>query len=459
MSPPSASDLAAPLVPQPIPAVEASRDPVERTMRLSVAEGGATQIFLNWTSGSVLIGYMLHFGASPFEIGLVSSVPLLAQMISPFAAWLGALAGSRKYLTAILAGVGRGLWLLAALLPQLGIPDPLKPAFLVFIVMISSTFQSAAGTLWAAWMGDVVPEDKRGRYFGTRAGIVGLIGMFANLGAGWFLDTVAVPLNFQTVLLVSVVCAAIGIYLYLLHYEPPTTISRASLMDTFRAPWRDANFRKFLLFGVYWQFTVLLAAPFVFPYFLDQLQMTFTQVSIWSVIASSCAFVTLSLWGRIADRVGNKAVLAIGTFLAGVALPSCWIMAGITGNLNFIWASAVFDAIAWGAIGPAIFNLALVSAPKANRAAFIAMYALTTGAAGFLGGLLSGPLLLVLLPFGFQVFNSTWTGYHSLFVFAGLLRAQAWFLLRPVQENNAWRTRDLLRTMRPWRLLGFPWRN
>lgn len=452
-------NLTAPPVPQQNPATQAASDPVERTMRLSIAEGSVTQIFLNWTSGSVLIGYMLHFGASPFEIGLVASVPLLAQMISPFAAWLAALAGSRKHLTAALATLGRGLWVLAAFLPQLGIPDPLKPAFLVFIVMISSIFQSAAGTLWAAWMGDVVPDEKRGSYFGTRAGIVGLIGMFASLGAGWFLDTVAVPLNFQIVLLVSVVCAAVGIYLYLLHYEPPTTASKASLIATFQEPWRDANFRKFLLFGVYWQFTVLLAAPFVFPYFLDQLQMSFTQVSIWSVIASSCAFVTLSLWGRIADRVGNKAVLAVGTFLAGVALPSCWIVAGLTGNLNFIWASAVFDAIAWGAIGPAIFNLALASAPKANRTAFIAMYSLTTGAAGFLGGLLSGPLLLVLLPFTFNLLNTTWTGYHSLFVIAGLLRAQAWYLLRPVQENNAWRTRDLLRTMRPWRLLGFPWRN
>jgi hypothetical protein len=51
----------------------------------------------------------------------------------------------------------------------------------------------------------------------------------------------------------------------------------------------------------------------------------------------------------------------------------------------------VFDAVAWGAIGPAIFNLALVSAPRANRVVFIAMYSLGTGVAGFLGGALSGP--------------------------------------------------------------------
>jgi hypothetical protein len=38
---------------------------VRRTMRLSVVEGSLTQVFLNWTSGAVLIGYMLHVGAGP----------------------------------------------------------------------------------------------------------------------------------------------------------------------------------------------------------------------------------------------------------------------------------------------------------------------------------------------------------------------------------------------------------
>jgi MFS family permease len=153
-------------------------------------------------------------------------------------------------------------------------------------------------------------------------------------------------------------------------------------------------------------------------------------------------------------------VLAIGTFLAGVALPSTWILAGITGNIAYVWASAVFDAIAWGAIGPAIFNLALVSAPRTNRVVFIAMYSLATGIAGFVGGVLSAPLLL-----GFTALERTVGGvevnaYYMLFATSGVLRASAWLLLRRVPEANAWRTRDLLRSMRTgWKGVGFPWRS
>ena len=38
---------------------------VRRTMRLSLVEGGLVQVFLNWTSGSVIIGYLLSLGAAP----------------------------------------------------------------------------------------------------------------------------------------------------------------------------------------------------------------------------------------------------------------------------------------------------------------------------------------------------------------------------------------------------------
>ena len=439
------------------PAVAAA---VTRTMRLSLFEGSLTQTFLNWTSGSVLIGYMLHVGASPAEIALVGSVPLLAQVASPAAAYLAAMLGRRKALTVALALVSRLLWVLAAALPALPVPPELRPVFIVGVVLVASIFLAGNGTLWAAWMGDVVPERQRGRYFGFRTGLTGVVGMLASLAAGQWLDRVAAPLSFQVVLLVAVVTALIGVWIYTLQYDPPTVSERLRLRQVLSVPLKQAGFRRFLTFAVFWTFVVFLAAPFVFPYFLDELNLTFTQVAIWATIASTTTLFTSVVWGRLADRVGNKAVLAIGTFLAGIALPTNWILAGITGNVGFIWASAVFDALAWGAIGPAIFNLALVSAPQANRVVYIAMYSFATGIAGFVGGVLAAPLLI-----GFRTLEGTYGGvdvsaYYMLFALSGLLRAFAWVLLRRVPETNAWRTRELLRSMRTgWKGAGFPWRS
>ena len=440
------------------PPAELTEQAVRRTLTLSVLEGGLVQLFLNWTTGSVIIGYMLHLGASKTDIGLVMSVPLLAQLVSPFAAYLGGVAGRLKPLTALCAFLGRALWLLAAFLPLLGIPAQYQPAFVVGLVLVSSLFQASTATLWTSWLGGVVPESRRGRYFGFRTGVVGIVGMVANLGAGWFLDRTSAPLNFQVVLGVGVVAALVGVLVLLLHDEPPVTQSRPHFREVFKTPWQDRNFRKFLLFGVYWQTSVFIAAPFVFTYFLDQLKMSFTEVALWSVIASVSAFFTTSWWGRVADRYGNKVVLAVGTAVAGSAMPLSWMLAS-EHHLWPIWFSAAFDAVAWGAVGPAIFNLALASAPKENRTAFIAMYSFATGAAGFAGGLLSGPLLVLFSRLEPSFWGITWTGFHSLFLLSGILRLQAWRLLRPVQETRAWRTRDVLRTVRSGsRNSGFFWR-
>ena len=426
-------------------------------MRVSVMEGSLTQVFLNWTSGSVLIGFMLHLGASPAEIALVGSVPLLAQMASPAAAFLAAALGRRKALTIAMALVSRTAWLAAASLPLVPMPDAWRPSALIVVVLIASMFLAANGTLWTAWMGDVVPERERGRYFGLRAGVVGVVGTGANLAAGAFLDRVGAPFSFQAVMVASVVIALIGVSLYLVQHDPPTVVTRVRWRDVVTLPWRDAGFRRFLAFALYWHFVVLLAAPFVMPYFLGELRLSFTQVAVWSAIAALTSLGTAPAWGRVADRAGNRAVLAIGTFLTGLLLPSAWIAAGLTGNVAWIWASAVFDAVAWGAIGPAIFNLALRSAPRDQRVVFIAMYSLATGLAGFLGGALSGPLLIGLQRL--HVAGGAWTGYHSLFVLSGVLRMLAWVWLRRVPEVDAWRTRELLRSVRiGWKRMGFPWR-
>ena len=433
---------------------------VRRTMRLSVVEGSLTQVFLNWTSGSVLIGYMLHVGANAAEIALVGSVPLLAQVASPGAAWLAAVLGRRKLLTVLLALVSRTSWLLAAALPTLPIPPGLQPTFLVGLVLVASFFLASNGTLWTAWMGDVVPERERGRYFGLRTGLTGVVGMLANLAAGWWLDRVGAPLSFQVVLVVAVATALLGVWIYSRQYDPPTSRERLRWRDVVGVPLRDPGFRRFLAFAVYWTFVVFLAAPFVFPYFLDELRLSFTQVAIWSTIAATTSMLTTVMWGRVADRVGNKAVLAVGTFVAGVGLPGTWILAGASGWLGFIWISAVLDAIAWGAIGPAGFNLALVSTPRANRVVYIAMWSLATGIAGFVGGALSGPLLLGFQGLASAAGSPSWTAYAGLFALSGVLRAMTWVLLRRVPEANAWRTRELLRSMRTgWKGVGFPWRS
>ncbi len=429
-----------------------------RTLAVSVLEGVSTSVFLTWTAGAVLTGYMLHLGAGPMDLALVASVPLLAQVTAPLAAWIQGIAPSRKGLTVATTILGRGAWILGPLVPLLALPPSLTPPlFLVGLVLFSSVFQSWAGAIWTSWMGDVVPEKIRGRYFGIRGGIVGVVVLLANLGAGRFLDSVEAPGSYQLVIVAGLVFAAVGIYLYTLQHEPPMRRSALSLWSTIRLPFKDPNFRRFLRFAVYWQAAVFLAAPFVYPYFLDHLKLTYTQIAIWAAIASSLALVFGPLWGLLADRVGNKAILAITTFLAGTASPITWMLA-TPGDPTFIWINGILDALIWSAATPAMLNLALVTAPRENRIAYLAVQSMLAGVSGFAAGIASGFLLRFFHGWAFTLFGYEWSGYHWVFLLAMVARMNAWMLIRPIRETNAWRTRDVLRGIRQWRLGWFPWR-
>ncbi len=412
-------------------------------MRLSILEGMPSFVFINLTQGSVLTGFALFCGANSFELGLLSSVPLFGQVLSPVMAWWAGRLGRRKFLAFWLAFIGRALWVLAALLPVIA-PKESRAALLILLVALSSIFMAGNATIWTAWMGDIVPAQERGRYFGLRGGILGVVGTIASLLAGFLIDAVASPLDFQVAFGVAIVVGLIAANMLLAHDEPKVIAARMHFKETFTAPFQNANFKQFMVFAVYWTFSVLVAAPFVFPYFIEYLSMTYTQIAIWTTIASVSGLLFSPWWGRIADKAGNKPVLQLATVLCSVLLPGSWMLAQ-PGFIHPIWIAAMFDALVWGAIGPAQFNLALSSAPQNNRSSFIAVMSAVTGLAGFVGGLLSGVLFgwFANLPSG-QAGGFHWTNYHWLFLFSAVLRSQAWRFLQPMQEPGAWRVRDLL---------------
>jgi len=430
---------------------------VHRTLWLSIIEGSFTQIFLVWTSGSILTGLMLYLGASPSQLAAVVSIPLLVQALNPISAWLVSHLGSRKQFMIHAGLLGRGVWMIPVMLPLLGLPGEVLPKIMLLVIFLSALFQNSLGPVWASLMADVVPDAMRGRYFSIRNGLLGIIGTGSALGAGWFLDHAPAPAGFQMVFLIAVIFAMIGIRLYSFHYEPKLAKPELSLLNTILDPFRDRNFRRFLRFSIYWNVSVMIASPFVIPYFFTHLKMTFTQLAIWSAIASVATLFIGAWWGKVADRVGHKQVLKATTFLAGSVHPVCWMLA-TPGNLTFVWISGLMDALSWGGINAAMFNLTLVTAPRHKRMIYIAVIGAVTGIAGFSAGILSGVLLDWLIRHDTYFGSFHWTGYHSLFAISGILRMQAWLLLGPVQEARAMPTREILRWVWMRTLNLWPWR-
>lgn len=409
---------------------------VRRTLWLSILDGGVVTVYLNWTSGAVLTGYLLALGAGPILLATAASIPQLMQVANPALAWLASRQKSRRRHLIRMATISRCLWLIAVFIPFLPVTPGWWPILLVSVIGLSSLFQVAGGLAWIPMIADVVPDQLRGRYFGLRNGVCGIVGMLAGLAAGRYLDHMPSPAGFQMVILIAVIFGLFSIFLYPHHYERTGKKLFLSLREGVLFPLRDKNFRRFILFSAYWNATVMLASPFVIPYFFRHLNMTFTQVAVWAGIASVCGLFIGPLWGKVADRTGHKTVLMITTFLAGSVHPLCWMIAA-PGFLWFVWLSGLMDALSWGGINTAMFNLTLISAPHRHRTAYLAVLGMTSGLSGCVAGLISGPLLHLLLEHHWNFGGFTWTGYHSLFLIAAILRMQAWRFLKPLHEEGA----------------------
>ncbi|RIH87733.1 H+ Antiporter protein [Calidithermus terrae] len=360
-----------------------SQEPL-RSLRLSVWEGTLAILFINWSSGVVVTGYALWLGASPAALAVLGAIPLLGQLAAPFALMFK---GQRKPYTMLLAGSGRavfGLVLLAPLLP----PEARVPAFLL-VAALSQVVIAPVNVLWTSWMADLVPPRERGRYFGFRNAVLGLVGTLGNLSAGLFIDAVPKPWGFLIVLGLGVVLGVAASQVLRWQHEPPHESSSAA--GSLRVALTDRAFLGFLGFLAFWWFAVLVGGPFAFPLFLEYARLNFTEVGLWTVISASCGLVFGPLWGRFADRYGHGLVLIWTGLVGSVVLPGLWLLGG-PGHTLPIWLSAVADALCWSGLGAAQTNVALQQAPPAHRGAYLAVFGIVVGVFGMLGSALGGAL-------------------------------------------------------------------
>lgn len=410
-----------------------------RTLVLSVVEGAFATGFINLTGGAVLTGYAQSLGATPFQLALIFGLPQLAQIGAPVAAWLALHSGRRRGVALATCGVGRGIWLLAPLLPLI-FPAELRVQGLIALSAMAGVFLASNGALWSAWMGDVAPPKERGRYFSSRFAILSAVGLTINLAAGAYLDAHRTLGAFQQVLVVAVAMGLVAAVLLALHWHPAPGRDPFPLFKSIAAPYRNLAFRRLLLFNGAFTAAVWVAAPLVNAYFLQVVQLSFTVIALLGVVSTAAAIVIAPVWGRLMDRHGNRPVMRVAV-IGAASLPALWVLASPAFTVP-VWIAAALEGLAWTAVNIANFNLALHLAPGPVRAMSMATLGLVNGTAAFLGGALGGGLATALAG---PAASLGLTGLHAVMILSAALRLSATFLLGSVQETGSTPTAQFLR--------------
>ncbi len=430
---------------------------IDNGLRVSIVEGSFATLYATLAGGMFLNGLALFLGANSFQIALLSAIPALVTGFSFLAGFLVRRAGRRKPLVLWTAGVGRAVFIV--IVPFLLLQ--LKVGLLLFFatIVLSSILMAIAGTTWQSWISDLVPEERRGRFFGLRNAIHGLIGVLTALTAGRAMDFLKSRghelTGYGLAFGLAVVFGLISTLLLTRQPEPAMPEKPpVSLRELLFGPLKEPQFRRLTTFLAVWFLTGTLASPFYMVHLLKNLHFSFTAIGVYSIIGGLTGLVFQQFWGRVIDKFGSRPVTILNFSLVGI-MPLLWIIATPTFRLP-IWLDGLLNGIIWSGASLGLWNLLLDLADNPQRKeSYFAIYGVVTGVGAFLASLLAGAVAQALSGLRLQIAGYTFFNYDVMFLASGLARFASLPLLARVHERDSKSVRHTVRVLGSlalWRL-------
>ncbi len=370
--------------------------------------------------------FALTLGLGEISSGLVASVPLVAggilQLASPL---LIRRLGSHKTWV-VLCAVAQACSFLPLVLAA--VSGLISTPWMLMVVSFYWAAGLATGPAWNTWIGTIVPQRKRAKYFASRTRW-NKAAVFAGFLAGGIAlqlatDNDLVRHTFVILFAAAGTCRLVSAWCLSRQSEPipmPTRPEQRSYAELVRKLGRE-NSGRLLLYLVAVQASVQLASPYFTPFMLKRLNFSYGEFVLLLSASFLAKVYSLSAWGQLAKRLGALRLLWIGG-IGIIPMSSGWLV-----SQNIVWL--VFLQLAAGAVWAA-FELAyslmfLDSIPDEDRTEMLTLYNLVNTIAWVGGALVGGGIL--------YYWEASVSGYLILFAGSSALRAGCLLLLIRIQN-------------------------
>ncbi len=431
------------------PPLKFNKPSVRTSLQASTWDGVFATIFSCATTGVLLTNFLLELGATSVEIGFLSSIPLVANLLQPLGAYLADRTTSRHSYILLIFGSSRLLWvILLLLIARVGdfhLGHHQLVIWTLGIVLATHILAALGSASWFSWMAALVPQRLRGRYFGIRnsaANLVNLVcvplmGLAVTVWAGGAIQ------GYGVVLFVGIL-AGLGSLIFQFFIRDVNPQEQIPDRQDNSSPnpaqpalkwFQDSNFLTFLLYCCVWTFAFNLSAPFFNLYMLDNLHLDVSLVTLYGSVASGANLLMMLLWGKLADRIGNRPVLVLVGILTAVT-PLFWLGTGTNSASMWVWLPLV-HLLTGGTVAAMDLcgsNMQMSLAPARSQAAYFAITAALAGVTGAVGTAMGG-FLAQLTSIG---------GLPGLFALSAVIRLLALLPLLFVREHRSHSLKELL---------------
>jgi Na+/melibiose symporter-like transporter len=428
-----------------------------RALRLGYVNGVLWSVGNGLTSGTLVYYLAQELGASGAALSLLIAAPSLIGLLRlATPALIGPLGGVKatclktSLVSYLLLTIGLPVVTLAGFVSR-----PATLTALIVLICVHQLLEYVGSVALWSWLGALVPQRVRGRYFARR-----------NL---WQLAFLTPTLLMSGLLIDSWKRAHRGEPDQILAgYVLPATLGGLFLLASLAPLWRlpdvasarrrggalrravlamlmpifDARFRRLLIYRGWFSFFngITQAAQNVFVYRVLKMEvLPMQQLQLGMRVGQMALSPAV---GRASDRYGNRPVLelsqllvAAGLLFYAMATPAAWWW--------IVGAWALWSA--YVGINVCLNNLMLRLAPAKENAGYIALCEATGGLAFGLSTIAGGVLLDQLQARGATLALGPLTLDHFaiLFVSGAILRAAGVIWLSRVREPGAWRWREM----------------
>ncbi len=410
----------------------------KQSLKLSIKEGAANSVKLG-TGNSFITPFALALNANNLHIGILSSFIGLIGPLAQIKSLHLMEKFSRKKIVTVAVALQALVWIPIIFLGFLFYKEIFLnylPILLIIFYAIHVIFGALSIPAWFSWMGDLVPEKIRGRYFSKRNRITGFAMIIAMLLGGFLLDFFKtkglVLIGFSILFLVAIFSRLYCTWLFRRHYDPGIKLKKGYYFSfqQFISQGLNNNFGRFTLFMGFFYFAIFIASPFIAVYMLKELEFSYVWFTIITLAPGVVSLVFLPFWGKISDRYGNRMVIFISSLFIPL-VPILWIFS--TSKIYLLLVPSVVGGIFWGAFNLSSVNFIYDSVKIEHRALCSAYYHVLIGVGVFFGSILGG---IITKYFSIETINNIIPfSFSNIFIFvflvSGILRFLAVFIFIP----------------------------
>jgi MFS family permease len=381
-----------------MPQTRDETEQLRRSLVLSQKESFASSL-MTGAFDQFVTAFAIFLGASSVQIGWLTALPqLIGGGFQLIAVWFGQWIRRHRLIVVSAAVQSAALGVIA----MLAIPA-FQSSSLTIMLFALVVFHVCANLImphWRAWMGQLVPDQIRGRFFSRRSRIAMLTSFLTFLLGGLlltFFESLAMTwLGFLLLFVIALLGRAASTRLLSKMHDAhtqPTLGERHSLSQSFKhlyLLWGDEDFRRFSFFMAGIQCVVAMSAPFFAVYMLRDLGFNYLQFTMSTGSSILIQFILLPFWGKVCDRKGNRYVMAIGASIIPL-IPVLWLFSD---NLYYIICIQMLGGAAWSGFTLASANYLYDQKPRhIHFASYSAIHSSLTALAVCIGALAGGYII------------------------------------------------------------------